>query len=199
MASRRESIAHAKSYGTTSLTNQGIALGLWIQLVMGDICSPAVDVLEYHRADKGGTRNQEIGKDKVSEKLKTFQVSPLVVLVIYIRIPRNRLQKISRCSLSTVDEPTIIHDKVNSAILQSFDMLPSLAQIISQNKLRLFRLSFGAYSLELLKVFILQINEKRKILEFRKGQLQTSDVGMEAWTDGCVTPQVRLDHLPADQ
>lgn len=76
MVSRRESIAHVKSYGTTSLTNQGIALGLYIQLVMMNICSFAIDVLKYYLAHKGGTRNQEISKDKVGEKLKTFQISP---------------------------------------------------------------------------------------------------------------------------
>lgn len=39
---------------------------------MEDMCPPSVDVLEYHLADKGGTRNQEISKDKVGEQLKNI-------------------------------------------------------------------------------------------------------------------------------
>lgn len=39
---------------------------------MDDMSSRSADVLEYHLADKGGTRNQEISKDKVREKLKNI-------------------------------------------------------------------------------------------------------------------------------
>lgn len=110
------------------------------------MCSPSVDVLEYHLADKGSTRNQEISKDKVREKLKNISDLAKDYQCLYPPTSKPATKGQPLLSLKGY-KPTIIHDKVNSAILQSLEVLPSLAQIISQNKLRLFCLSFRAYSL----------------------------------------------------
>lgn len=54
---------------------------------------------------------------------------------------------------------TIIKHDIYSSIFQTLDVFPHFRQIIPEDHLSLLCLSLSPYSLKLLQVFVLQVNE----------------------------------------
>jgi hypothetical protein len=54
---------------------------------------------------------------------------------------------------------TVVKDDIDTTVLQGLQMLPCSGQIISEDELGLFCLRFGTNRLQLLEVFVLEVDQ----------------------------------------